>query len=138
VSGWRLIAVIALIAAVLGALQISRDVGNDVTFGRDQHLAQLNAAVVKLSQALEDERDLSAGYAADRAASASLIGPLRQARDTTSAAARTVLTEAAGITAGAGYQPPTTPTCRATSPPSPRCSGWRTRCRSSGPSCSPR
>ena len=109
-SRWRLIAVlavIAVIAAVLGALQISRDVGNDVTFGRDQHLAQLNAAVVKLSQALEDERDLSAGYAADRAASASLVGPLRQARDTTSVAVRTVLTEAAGVTSGAGYQPAT-------------------------------
>jgi Nitrate and nitrite sensing len=113
VRSWRLIAVIAVIAliaviaAVLGALQISRDVGNDVTFGRDQHLAQLNAAVVKLSQALEDERDLSAGYTADRAASASLIGPLRQARNTTGAAARAVLTEAAGVTAGAGYQPAT-------------------------------
>jgi hypothetical protein len=36
-----------------------------------------------------------------------LIGLLRQARNTTSAAARTVLTEAAGVTSGAGYQPAT-------------------------------
>ena len=49
-SSLRLAAVIAVIAAVLGALQISSDAGNDVTFGRDQHLAQLNAAVVKLSR----------------------------------------------------------------------------------------
>ena len=53
-----------MIAAVLGALQISSDAGNYVTSGRDQHLARLNAAVVKLTQNLEDERDLSAAYAA--------------------------------------------------------------------------
>jgi hypothetical protein len=64
VSSWRLAAVIAVIAAVLGALQISSEASNAVTFGRDQHLAQLNAAVVKLTQNLEDERDLSTAYAA--------------------------------------------------------------------------
>jgi nitrate/nitrite sensing protein/HAAS domain-containing protein len=108
---WRLavvIAVIAVIAAVFGALQIRGDASNDVTSGRDQHLAQLDAAVVKLTQALEDERDLSAGYAADRAAGARLIDPVKQAQDATSAAARTVLAEAAAITPpGAGYQPAT-------------------------------
>jgi hypothetical protein len=96
-----------VIAAVLGALQISSDAGNLARSGRDQHLARLNASVVKLTQALEDERDLSAGYAADRAASAALIDPLKQAQDTTSAAAQTVRSEAAGVTPGAGYQPAT-------------------------------
>jgi len=64
---WRLAAVIAvptLTAAVLGSPQISSDVSSYVTSGRDQHLAQLNAAVVKLTQNLEDERDLSAAYVA--------------------------------------------------------------------------
>ena len=68
---WRLAAVIAVpavIAAVLGALQISSDVSNAAASGRDQHLAQLDAAVVTLTQDLEDERDLSAGYAARRQA----------------------------------------------------------------------
>jgi Nitrate and nitrite sensing/HAAS len=110
VSSWRLaaaIAVTAVIAAVLGALQISSDASDYATFGRDQHLAQLDASVVKLTQALEDERDLSAGYAADRAANAALIAALKQAQNATSAAARTVRAEAAGVTPGAGYQPTT-------------------------------
>jgi hypothetical protein len=104
VSSWRLAAVIAVIAAVLGALQISSEASNAVTFGRDQHLAQLNAAVVKLTQNLEDERDLSAAYAAHEG-----DGPvpvtLTQARTATDAAARTVQADAAGV--GAGYQPGT-------------------------------
>jgi len=62
------IAVPAVIAAVLGAVQISSDVSNEVASGRVQHLAVLDAAVVKLTQDLEDERDLSAGYAARRQA----------------------------------------------------------------------
>jgi hypothetical protein len=106
-SSWRLaavLAVIAVIAAVLGALQISSDVGNAVTFGRDQHLAQLSAAVVTLTQNLEDERDLSAAYAA-RGEAGPVPVPLRQARTATDAAARTVRADAAGV--GAGYQPDT-------------------------------
>jgi len=104
---WRLAAVIALptlIAAALGALLIYGDASTWVASGRIQHLAQLNASVVKLTQALEDERDLSAGYAADRTANADLINPLKQAQSATSAAARTVLAEAADVTPGAGYQ----------------------------------
>ncbi len=104
-SRWRLTAVIALatvIAAVLGAVQISSEAGDYVASGRDQHLAQLNAAVVKLVQDLEDERDLSAAYAARKRA-----GPvpviLTDARAATRAAASTVRADAAGI--GAGYQP---------------------------------
>ncbi len=98
------IAVPAVIAAVLGAVQISSDVSNEVASGRVQHLAVLDAAVVKLTQDLEDERDLSAGYAARRQA-----GPvpvtLANARAATGAAASTVRADAAGI--GAGYPPGT-------------------------------
>jgi hypothetical protein len=104
---WRLAAVIAvptLAAAALGALQISGDVSNAVASGRVQQLARLNAAVVRLTQDLEDERDLSAGYAARRQA-----GPvpltLASAREATDAAASTVRADAADI--GAGYQPGT-------------------------------
>ncbi len=69
---------------------------------RDQHLAQLNAAVVTLTQDLEDERDLSAGYAARRQAGP-VPAPLASARAATGAAASTVRADAADI--GAGYQP---------------------------------
>jgi hypothetical protein len=104
---WRLAAVIAVptvIAAVFGALQISSDVSSAAASGRDQHLAQLNAAVVTLTQDLEDERDLSAGYAAHRQAGP-VPATLADARTATDAAARTVRADAADI--GAGYQPGT-------------------------------
>jgi Nitrate and nitrite sensing len=106
-SGWRLatiIAVPAVIAALFGGQQISSDVSNAATFGRDQHLAQLNAAVVRLTQNLEDERDLSAGYLA-RGAAGPVPVTLADARTATDAAARAVRTDAAGV--GAGYQPGT-------------------------------
>src|SRR5580692_6717612 len=67
---WRLAALIAvplLTAAVLGALTINGDVSNWQTTGRVQHLAQLNSAVVKYIQAVEDERDYSAAATANRA-----------------------------------------------------------------------
>jgi len=60
------IAVLVLTAAVLGALQISSDASNAAASGQVQHLARLNAAVARLAQDLEDERDLSAAYAARR------------------------------------------------------------------------
>jgi signal transduction histidine kinase len=105
---WRLAAMIAvptLTAAFLGAFAIYGDVSGWVASGRVQHLAQLNASVVKLTQALEDERDLSAGYAADRAGGAALVGPMRNAQNATSAAALTVDSQAASVTpAGSGYQ----------------------------------
>jgi signal transduction histidine kinase len=105
---WRLAAVIAvptLIASALGAFLIYDDASTWIASGRIQHLAQLNASVVKLTQALEDERDLSAGYAANRAANANLIDPLKRAQNATSAAAQTVLNEATAVTPpGAGYQ----------------------------------
>src|SRR6516165_6306458 len=105
---WRLAAVIAvptLIASALGAFLIYGDVNNWIAAGRIQHLAELNASVVKLTQALEDERDLSAGYAANRTGNAALIAQLKQAQNATSADAQTVLNQAAVVTApGAGYQ----------------------------------
>ena len=96
---WRLAAIIAVptvIAAVLGALQISGDVSSYAASGRVQHLARLDAAVVNLTQKLEDERDLSAAYAARED-----NGPLTRARAATDAAASTVGADAAGV--GAGY-----------------------------------
>jgi hypothetical protein len=104
---WRLAAVIAiptLTAAALGALQISSDVSNVAASGRVQHLARLNAAVVRLTQDLEDERDLSAAYAARRQAGPAPL-TLTSARTATDAAAGTVRADAAGI--GTGYQPGT-------------------------------
>jgi hypothetical protein len=101
--GWRLAAIIAVpavIAAVLGALQISGDVSSYAASGRVQHLARLDAAVVTLTQKLEDERDLSAAYAARED-----NGPLTRARAATDAAASAVRGDAAGV--GAGYSPGT-------------------------------
>jgi len=96
---WRLAAIIAVptvIAAVFGALQISGDVSSYAASGRVQHVARLDAAVVTLTQKLEDERDLSAGYAARED-----NGPLTRARAATDAAASAVRADAAGV--GAGY-----------------------------------
>ena len=107
---YRLAAVIAvptLIAAALGAFLIYGDVNNWVASGRIQHLAQLNASVVKLTQALEDERDLSGAYTTDRSGNAGLIDPLKQAQNATNADAQTVANEAGGVTTGAGYDPAT-------------------------------
>jgi signal transduction histidine kinase len=107
---WRLAAVIAvptLTAAVLGSLQIYSDVSNWTAAGRVQHLAQLNTAVVGLSQALENERDLSAGYAADRAAGAALLPRLNAAQAATNEGEATVESLAAGVDTAAGYQPAT-------------------------------
>jgi signal transduction histidine kinase len=107
---WRLVAVIAvptLTAAILGSLQIYGDVSNWNASGRVQHLAQLNSAVVTLSQKLEDERDLSAGYAANRAAGGGLSTQLNRAQAATTAAVGSVETLANGVDTGAGYQPST-------------------------------
>jgi signal transduction histidine kinase len=107
---WRLAAVIAvptLTAAVLGALTINTDVNNWQATGRVQHLAQLNGAVVAFSQALEDELNYSAAYAANRSNSGTFAAPLRQAQNITSTAASKVVSDSAGVTTGAGYQPNT-------------------------------
>jgi signal transduction histidine kinase len=109
---WRLAAVIAvptLTAAVLGALTINNDVNQWEATGRVQHLAQLNSDVVKYSQALEDELNLSAAYAATRntAGNAAYVADLKKAQNTTDSAANAVLNDSSGVTAGAGYQPGT-------------------------------
>jgi signal transduction histidine kinase len=101
---WRLAALIAvplLTAVVLGALTISRDVSNWQTAGRVQHLAQLNGAVGKYIQAVEDERDYSVAATANRSG---YSARLRTARRVTDGAAAEVATLADGITVGAGYQ----------------------------------
>ena len=108
-SGWRMrwrlaavMAVLVVTAVTFGALQVSTDASNDVASGRVQHLVQLNVAVVRLTQDLEDERDLSAAYAARRQAGP-VLPALASARAATDAAASDVRAEAAGITTGAGY-----------------------------------
>ena len=101
---WRLAALIAvplLTAAVLGAVTISGDLSNWQTAGRVQHLAQLNSAVVKYTQALEDERDYSVASTANRGA---FSARLTTARRVTDGAAAQVAALADGITVGGGYQ----------------------------------
>ena len=109
---WRLAAVIAvptLTAAVLGALTINGDVNKWEATGRVQHLAQLNSDVVKYTQALEDELNLSAAFAATRntPANGAYVADLKKAQNTTDSAANGVLNDSSGVTAGAGYQPGT-------------------------------
>ena len=107
---WRLAAVIAvptLTAAVLGALTINADVNKWEATGRVQHLAQLNGDVVKFSQALEDELNVSAAFAATRPDNGAYAAELKQAQNATDSAANAVLNDSSGITAGAGYQPGT-------------------------------
>ena len=107
-SNWRvrwqlaaLPAVPLLTAAVFGALTISGDVSSWQTTGRVQHLAQLNNAVVKYIQAVEDERDYSIASTANRAG---FSARLRTARQVTDGAAAEVTALADGTTAGHGYQ----------------------------------
>ena len=107
---WRLAAVIAvptLTAAVLGALAINGDVNNWQATGRVQHLAQLNADTVRFSQALEDELNVSAAYAATRPNNGALAAELKQAQNATDSAASAVLSDSSGVTLDAGYQPGT-------------------------------
>jgi signal transduction histidine kinase len=102
---WRLAALIAvplLTAAVLGALTINRGVSNWQTTGRVQHLAQLNIAVVKYIQAVEDERDYSVASTANRGAYSARLTTVRRVTDD---AASEVAILAEGITVGDGYQP---------------------------------
>ena len=101
---WRLAALIAvplLTAAVRGGLTIHGDVSNWQATGRAQRLAQLNSAVVKYTQAVEDERDYSVASTANRSA---FSARLRTARRVTDGAAAEVTALADGITVGGGYQ----------------------------------
>ena len=101
---WRLAALIAvplLTAVVLGAVTINGDVSSWQTAGRVQHLAQLNSAVVKYIQAVENERDYSVASTANRGG---FSARLRTARRVTDGAAAEVAALADGITVGGGYQ----------------------------------
>jgi signal transduction histidine kinase len=107
-SNWRvrwrlafLIAVPLLTAVVLGALTIAGDVSAWQTAGRVQHLAQLNSAMVKYIQAVEDERDYSVASTANRGG---FSARLRTAQRATDGAAAEVAALADGITVGGGYQ----------------------------------
>ncbi len=104
---WRLAAIIAvpsLTAMVLGALTINGDVNHWQATGRVQHLAQLNAEVVTFSQALEDELNVSAAYAATQRTDAGLADQVKQAQNATDRAASAVVSGSTGVTTGAGYQ----------------------------------
>jgi signal transduction histidine kinase len=107
-SNWRvrwrlalLIAVPLVTAAVLGAVTIDGSVSNWQTTGRVQQLTQLNSAVVKYIQAVEDERDYTVASTADRH---SYSARLRTAEGVTDGAAEQVRALADGITVGSGYQ----------------------------------
>jgi signal transduction histidine kinase len=104
---WRLVAMVvvpAVTAAFLGGLTIERDASGWLASGRVQNLAQLNESVVRLSQALETERDLSAGYAVNKTAVPDLAAQLRLAQQATASAAQAVQARAAGIGTAGGYQ----------------------------------
>ena len=104
---WRLIAMVvvpAVTAAFLGGLTIDRDASGWLANGRVQNLAQLNVSVVRLSQALETERDLSAGYAVNKTAVPGLDAQLRLAQAATASAGQAVRAGAAGIGTAGGYQ----------------------------------
>ncbi len=106
---WRLAAVIAIptiAAAVLGAVQISSYASNYQAFGRVQTLVNLNAAVVQLTQSLEDERDQTAGYVASGSVGSQRtdIGAVRAAQQSTDAAAKVVQQDAQAVIGGSGFQ----------------------------------
>jgi signal transduction histidine kinase len=104
---WRLVALVvvpAVTAAFLGGLTIDRDASGWLANGRVQNLAQLNVSVVRLSQALENERDLSAGYAANKTAVPGLDTQLRLAQAATASAGQAVRAGVAGIGTAGGYQ----------------------------------
>jgi signal transduction histidine kinase len=99
-----MVVVPALTAAVLGALTIYQDASGWLANGRVENLAHLNVSVVRLTQALEDERDLSAGYAVNPVAVPDLAQRLRLAQEATANAGQAVRAEASGIGTTAGYQ----------------------------------
>ncbi len=112
---WRLAAVIAIptiAAAVLGAIEISSNASDAAAFGRVQTLANLNAAVVTLTQNLEDERDITASYVAN----GRMVGydtqngnmvSVKQAQANTSSWSQTVQRDAQAVLTGSGFQPGT-------------------------------
>ncbi len=104
---WRLVALVvvpAVTATFLGGITIYKDASDWLAAGRVQNLAQLNRSVVRLAQALENERDLSLGYAANRVAVPDLAGQLRRAQEASASAGQAVRAGAAGIGTSGGYQ----------------------------------
>ena len=96
---WRLLALIAIptvTAIALGGIRIESAVHSADTFQRIQQLAVLGGDVTKLAQAMEDERDITAGFiAAGRPRSGQAT--LRNQYGITDALSRTVRANAAGI-----------------------------------------
>jgi signal transduction histidine kinase len=99
-----MVVVPAVTAAILGGITIDRDAGDWSATGRVQNLAQLDKSVVQLAQALENERDLSLGYAANRVAIPDLAAKLKLAQEASAAAGQAVQAGAAGIGTSGGYQ----------------------------------
>ena len=102
---WRLAAIVvvpAVIAACLGGITIDRDASDWLATDRVQNLAQPNMSVVRLVHALEDERDLSLGYAANRVAVPDLAAKLRLAQQASASAGQAVQAGAARIGTGGG------------------------------------
>ena len=99
---WRLmaVAVIAIVADLtLGGLRVAGAAESTVTFGRVTQLAVLGQHVVGLAQALEDERDQTAGFvAAGRTAQGT--GAVNNATSRTNAAAGQVAAAANSVGAG--------------------------------------
>ncbi len=100
---WRLLALIAIptvTAIALGGIRIESAVRSADGFQRITQLAVLGGNVTKLAQAMEDERDITAGFiAAGRPPSGQ--GTLHNQYALTDSVAATVRDEAAGI--GGGY-----------------------------------
>jgi signal transduction histidine kinase len=99
----RLIALIAiptLIGLIFGVLRITAANSAASQFSQVRQLALLGQQVTGLTQALEDERDLTAGYAAGGRTPA-LLAPLQRQYTVTDAWAARVQSLAAGI--GPGY-----------------------------------
>jgi signal transduction histidine kinase len=99
-----MVVVPAVTAAILGGITIDRDAGDWSATGRVQNLAQLDKSVVQLAQALENERDLSLGYAANRVAVPDLAAKLKLAQEASATAGQAVQAGAAGIGTSGGYQ----------------------------------
>src|SRR5438270_2412793 len=102
---WRLIALIAIptmMGLTFGALRVADANSTASQFGQTEQLALLGQQVTGLGQALEDERDLTAGYiGAGRARTADMLTRLRRQYVVTDSWGARVRSMAAGI--GTGY-----------------------------------
>jgi signal transduction histidine kinase len=96
---WRLLALIAIptvTAIALGGIRIDAAVHSADSFQHIEQLAVLGGDVAKLAQAMEDERDITAGFiAAGRPAAR--VAALRSQYATTDAMARAVNAHAASV-----------------------------------------